>query len=148
MISWLDGLVAGAIAGLVQGMFAMIVAGMRGQPFTWPLTNIGYMFRPATNQPARGHPGTITKGLMIHMLVAMMLGLVFALIAPFLPAFLPLWVWGMVYAALIWLLDIAGLLRLVDPTMKENFSMGVFFLTHLVFGAVLGWWLQVLPINL
>ena len=95
-------------------------------------------------KPTRGDAGIITKGLLIQMVVTMMLGVLFALVVPF----LPVWVWGVLFGVLIWVLDVAGLLKLIDPTMSANFSMGLFFITHLVFGGVLGWWLQTLPIDL
>ncbi len=137
--SWIDGLVGGLIGGIVQGVVGMMGTLIMGQGLFWPLVLIGYAFRPATNNPSQDM-GTILFGVLYHMVFTMMLGLVFALIASHLPKVLPLWVWGILYAVMIWVIDFLGALNIVNPTMASLMNPWLFLVTHLAYGAVLGWY--------
>ena len=140
----LNGLIAGAVAGIAQAIVAMVITFFTGHGLFWPLINIGYMFRPAADPPLDDDAGTIVKGLVIHVVVTALLGVLFALIALVLAdiGFIPLWLWGILYAVIIWAIDVLGLLRAIDPTMDRNFNYAIFLISHLVYGAVLGWWLM------
>lgn len=137
----IDGLIGGALGGIAQGIVGMMGTMMMGRGLMWPLVLIGYGFRPYTDDPSED-TGTIMRGLLLHMAFTMMLGVVFAFLAPVLPTAIPLWVWGMLYGALIWVIDQLGALRAVDPTMAAKMNQALFLATHLVFGGVLGWYLM------
>ncbi len=138
---WLNGLIGGLVAGIIEGIVGMMGTLIMGMGLFWPLLLIGYAFRPLTDNPSQD-AGTIIIGLLIHMATTMMFGLIFALIAPYLPTALPLWIWGMIYGIIIWLVGYLGVLNLLDPTMATKMNMILFFITHLVYGALLGWYLS------
>ncbi len=140
-LSLRDGLIAGALAGIAQGMVGMIGTLLMGQGLFWPLVVIGHAFGPRTDTPGQD-AGTILLGLVYHMVLTMMLGIAFALAARALPRALPLWVWGLLFGVVIWLVDQLGLLALVDPTLAAYLNQWLFLVTHVAFGMVLGGYLQ------
>jgi hypothetical protein len=149
MGNWLlNGLIGGLVAGIAQGLVAMVITFFTGHGLFWPLINIGYMFRPAADPPLSDDSSVILRGLVIHMVVTAALGVLFALIAWVLidVGYIPLWLWGILYAVIIWSIDVLGLLRIIDPTMARNFNYAIFLVSHLVYGAVLGWWMMRVPL--
>lgn len=136
----IDGLVGGLIGGIVMGLVAMMITFIMGKGPFWPLALIGHAFQPATATPSQDM-GTILLGMIYHLLLSMVLGVILAYIAPYLPTVLPLWVWGMIYAAVVWIIDYIGLLNLLDPTMASLMNPWLFLIVHLIFGGALGWYL-------
>ncbi len=136
---WLDGLIGGLIAGIVQGMVGMMGTLVMGQGLFWPLVLIGYAFQPLAENPSQD-VGHIMLGLVVHMVFTMMLGLMFALIAGYLPRALPLVVWGVIFGVAIWVIDQLGAEYATDPTLAVKMNQILFLVTHIVYGAVLGWW--------
>jgi hypothetical protein len=82
-------------------------------------------------------------GLILHAILSLGLGFIFALLLPTMPG--PPILWAVTVGPLLW--SIASLLTLpaLNETMAQNVDVPSFFVAHLVYGLVLGWWVARTP---
>jgi hypothetical protein len=135
------------IAGAVLGAIAMGIVGMIGTLFMghrlwWPLLMRGYAFVPfQSNVEFNGL--LLLKGMIVHFITAIILGIIFVLVArALLERRKLIFMWGMAYATMVWLVAEMGLLPRLDPTMSADLNPIIFLLAHWAYGAVLGWWVS------
>lgn len=147
MVTFMDGLLGGVLGGVAQMLFVMLLAAILGRGWLWLPMLIGHTARPYVEVPD-DDSRTIRRGLWIHVLVAAMFGMGLVLIVLIMPLRSRLWLWGLGYGALIWLVGRLGIVRAIDPTLAAYMNTLLFFSSHLVYGGVLGWWLQTLPLDL
>lgn len=130
-----DGLLAGLAAGVAMTLF-LLGAGLLGG--TAPAVLLGY-FDPAGE-------GNWLNGLLGHLAVSAVYGVGFALLRGgvvrlWLAAPRYSWLLGVVYGLVLWGLARGVGLTAVDSPLHQIAPL-VFALAHLVYGAVLGYWLQ------
>lgn len=135
--SWLDGFVGGLIGAGAQGAVVAWAVRMAGDSLLWPLALLSYAFRPFTEEPDETVFNAAT-GLAVYAIFAIVAGIIFASVAEYLPRTVALWVWGIVYALIIWAIAEAGVLRMANPTMAANLNPWLFLATQIVYGVVLG----------
>jgi len=82
-------------------------------------------------------------GLMIHAALAIGLGEVFSFILPALPG-RPLY-WGPVIGPLLWVGANVAALPIINPVMAANVHWPSFALANILYGLVLGWWIDRTP---
>lgn len=82
-------------------------------------------------------------GLGIHALTSITLGLMFSFILPALPG-RPLY-WGPVIGPLLWVGAYVAALPLLNPVMIQNLEIISFTLANILFGVLLGWWIDRTP---
>ena len=141
------GLVGGLLGGLAMVAVALIYGVLAGTVWL-PVNLIGAtVVRELQTAPpdvlSTFQPAALVAGLVIHLALSAFLGLVFALLLPTLPG--PPILWSIVIGPALW--GIASLLVLpaVNPVMAEYVDVPSFFLAHLVYGLVLGWWIARSP---
>jgi hypothetical protein len=126
MALWLAGIIAGLIAGIAMAMVAMMLMPMMGRDMWSPVKLMAGTFQGEA--ALEGGAGTILLGMMIHMGMSAVLGLIFALIVA-----------GIVYALIVWAVNQYATLPVVDKVMAERMPPMAFAVTHVFYGAVLGW---------
>ena len=82
-------------------------------------------------------------GLMIHVLMSIALGEMFSFILPALPG-RPLF-WGPVIGPLLWIGASVAAVPILNPIMAANVEPVSFTLANLLYGLVLGWWIDRTP---
>lgn len=92
---------------------------------------------------ARFDPAALIIGLLIHALMSISLGLMFAFILPALPG-RPLY-WGPVIGPLLWVGGYVAALPLLNPIMVRNLEINSFTIANILFGILLGWWMDRTP---
>ena len=134
-------LVPGLVAGMVIGMWEMVVEAIIGAGFLAPLVFIAATVLRNLQGVAVPVPFDLVAavvGLMGHMMNAVIIGLIFAfLIAPRVHSLGGKVVAGIVYGVLIFAMMWFVVLPLVDPVMLK-LNVATFFVGHMMFGAVLG----------
>lgn len=140
---WLAGLVAGLIAGIVMAMVAMMLMPMQGKGMMYPVKLMAGTFQGEA--ALDGGMGTDMIGLMIHMMMSAGLGLIFGLIVAGLKlhGIVTLIVAGIIYALIVFVVNWFGTLPIVDKVMRRNMSGPLFAMTHVIYGGVLGWLVEV-----
>jgi uncharacterized membrane protein YagU involved in acid resistance len=136
-------LAGGFVAGMVMGMWQMIVEALlpNGAGFWGPLIAIGATVLrnlQTFTKPAAFDTLGVFAGLMGHMMNSIIFGLIFALlIAPRTRSLLGRVLAGMVYAVAIFVVMWFVVAPIVDPAMLKVNGV-VFFIGHLMWGAALG----------
>ncbi|HLF25718.1 MAG TPA: hypothetical protein VJG32_05235 [Anaerolineae bacterium] len=77
-------------------------------------------------------------GLLLHATLSIGLGYVFALLLPTMPG--PPMIWSLTVGPLLWSLASLITLPALNPVMAQYVDVPSFFIAHLVYGVVLGWW--------
>src|SRR5512136_2915584 len=77
------------------------------------------------------------------MALSIALGLIFALLLPTLPGS-PLF-WAIIIGPLLWGLASVLILPLLNPVMAQDVDHLSFFVAHVVYSLVLGWWIARTP---
>jgi hypothetical protein len=85
----------------------------------------------------------LVVGLMIHVIMSISLGEMFSFILPALPG-RPLY-WGPVIGPLLWIGASVAALPILNPVMALNVEPISFTLANLLYGLVLGWWIDRTP---
>jgi len=131
-------LLAFVVASLGQAFVYVLGSAIGGPAPLWPFAVLGYTFRRYDAEP-RTSAGTVLAGALIHFIVAFVLGVVFWLISPLLLRIMPLlWVWGLFYGALVFVVDVFFVLPRFNPTARRHLSDFLFLLSLLAYGALLG----------
>lgn len=82
-------------------------------------------------------------GTVIHLLMSVGLGLIFSFILPAMPG-RPLY-WGPVIGPVLWVGATVAVLPLINPVMAANVEWVSFALANILYGLVLGWWIDRMP---
>jgi hypothetical protein len=82
-------------------------------------------------------------GLVIHALMSIGLGEMFSFILPAVPG-RPLY-WGPVIGPLLWVGAVVAGLPLINPIMAANVHWPSFAVANILYGFVLGWWIDRTP---
>lgn len=136
----ITGVIGGLLGGLLMAVFAMSTSLLRAHGMWMPVKLIGGVvlgFR-AINR-AGFDVAPIVSGVVIHMMVSAALGALFGLLSARLPS-VTLVLYGVVYALIIWFLALFFILPIVDPLMVNRTNPALFAISHIIYGAVLGWW--------
>jgi hypothetical protein len=86
----------------------------------------------------------LVVGVALHGTISIGLGMVFALILPALPG-RPLF-WGPVIGPLLWVGAMVAVLPILNPVMAANVEWISFGLGNVLFGLILGWWMDRTPL--
>ncbi len=133
-----DGLVGGAIAGVIATLIAMVY-GMFGAASFWTFPNL--LVTLIGMQPGSGVGAAVVVGFIINVILLAVFGLVWALIARTLEGKQLLW-GTLFYAALVWavgywlLLPDAGLGW--SPRLQSGMGLLASLSAMLIYGSVLG----------
>ncbi len=128
----------GLIAGIAFGMLQMIVEAVIGRGFWSPLRYIASVFTLGKDTDPTFSLIPVVVGLMGHMMNSIILGMVFAfLISPLIRNTAALAVAGMAYGAVVFLAMWYVILPVIDPAMKLV-NGPWFFISHLMYGLILG----------
>jgi hypothetical protein len=85
----------------------------------------------------------LIAGLVLHGLLSVGLGFVFALLLPTMPG--PPLIWSVTVGPLLWVLASVLAMPMVNPVMAAHVEVSSFFVAHLVYGLVLGWYVTRRP---
>ncbi len=137
----LIGAVSGAAAGMMMGIFEMVIGLLQGMSFFAPLDAIGHIANQGVS--LMHNSGTlIGEGLVIHMIISMMLGVAFAVIVTQLKALrsnASLAVLFTTAAALaVGVLNEFVIWPALDKSVTSMLHPATFLLGHIVFGAFVG----------
>ena len=131
-------LVAGMAAGMMMGILQMLVEAVSGQGFWAPLRYIASVFTRGADTDASFSARPVLVGLAGHMMISVVFGAIFAAVVwkltrnPIVLAILGM-MWGALLYAVMWW----GVAATFDPAM-QLVNAQWFFVSHLVFGMVLG----------
>jgi hypothetical protein len=85
----------------------------------------------------------VVVGTLIHLVLSVGLGEMFSFILPALPG-RPLY-WGPVIGPLLWIGAFVGALPIINPVMIANVEIVSFALANVLYGLILGWWIDRTP---
>lgn len=124
-----------------MALVAMAMSLLRGPGMWMPVKLIGgFVMGPrAINNAGAFDLAPIVSGLVVHMVVSAALGGLFGLLTRSL-ADITVALYGVVYALVIWFLALFIVLPIADPLLVNNTNPALFALSHITYGAVLGWW--------
>ena len=142
---------AGLIGGAFGGMAMVVVASVYGliNGSVWlPVNLIGAALirdlqGASLETLSQFNFAALIAGLALHAALSVGLGLVFALLLPTMPG--PPIVWSLTVGPLLWALASLITLPIVDPVMDQYVDKPSFFVAHLAYGLVLGWWVSRTP---
>lgn len=149
---WVYPYSAGILGGLLGGLGVAVVGagyGLLSNVGVWLPVNLvaAAVLRSLQAQPldqiARFHLAALLIGLAIHALTSVTLGLMFSFILPALPG-RPLY-WGPVIGPLLWVGASVAALPIVNPVMAENVELISFAAANVMYGMLLGWWIDRTP---
>jgi hypothetical protein len=134
---WTGGAVSGVVAGIFMAMAAMVVSYMTGAGFWLPPKLIAGALLGV--DVIIGGVGTVTLGLVIHMMMSALLGIIFAFFTSRVTQASHDFVFGVLFGVAVWaVMNYVGL-PLVNSVMGDRVAMMplAWFVEHLVFGASL-----------
>ncbi len=138
-----DGIIGGLVAGLVFVIVEMILVptvgggSAFGPPRMMAAIAMGEGVLPP---PATFEPGIFIAGMVVHFILSAVLGVIFALVAPRVASSTgALVLVGAVFGLIVYLVNFYGMTA-VFPWF-EMARGWITIVAHLVFGAVLGWWI-------
>ena len=141
------GLIGGAFGGMAMVVVALVYGLINGSVWL-PVNLIGAALVRDLQGASLGtlsqfNFAALMAGLALHTVLSVGLGLIFALLLPTMPG--PPIVWSLTVGPLLW--GLAGLITLpiIDPVMEQYVDKPSFFVAHLVYGLVLGWWVSRTP---
>jgi hypothetical protein len=130
---------AGVVAGLTMILAAMILYGMLGLGFWFPLKLIAMPILGIRS--VFGGAGAVIIGLVLHVAVSMAVAVVFAVLLVSVLGRVGPWAGatiGAAYGLLVWLLAQYVVLPATYPLIAIGFVPWVFGFAHAVYGVVLG----------
>ena len=148
---WVYPYSAGILGGLIGGL-GVAVVGMSYGVYSgnvWLPVNLvaAAILRNLQSQPAPAisqfDPAALIVGILIHAVMSASLGLIFSFILPALPG-RPLY-WGPVIGPLLWVGGYVAALPLLNPVMIRNLEIVSFTIANILFGILLGWWIDRTP---
>jgi len=142
------GVTGGALGGLVMVAVAIMYGIFSGRGVWLPVNLIGATLvrdlqGASIETLSQFSSAALVAGLLLHAAISVGLGFVFAVLLPTMPG--PPMIWSLTVGPLLW--SIASLLVLpaLNPVMAEHVEEGSFFVAHVVYGIVLGWWIPRTP---
>jgi hypothetical protein len=142
------GVIGGALGGIAMTAVAVLYGFSSGRGVWLPVNLIGativreLQIAPP-EQLSAFNPIALIVGLTLHMALSIGLGFVFALLLPTFPGS-PL-LWAIIIGPLLWALASILILPLLNPVMAQNVDRLSFFVAHVVYSIVLGWWVARTP---
>jgi hypothetical protein len=149
---WVYPYPAGVIGGLIGGLGVSIVGvgyGLISGAGIWLPVNLvaAVLLRGMQAQPlaelGRFDPLALAVGLALHAGVSIAVGLMFTFLLPALPG-RPLY-WGPVIGPLLWVGASIAVLPVFNPVMAANLELTSFALANVLYGLLLGWWIDRTP---
>jgi hypothetical protein len=141
IVGGLLGGAAVAVVGLVYG----VISGNTWLPVnTVAATVLRDMQRQTAEQLSQFDATALVAGTIIHLVTSIGLGLLFSLVLPALPG-RPL-VWGPVIGPLLWVGTMTAVLPILNPVMAANVEWVSFGVANLLYGLLLGWWIDRTPL--
>ena len=148
---WVYPYSAGILGGLIGGLGVAVVGlgyGVYSGNVWLPVNVVGAAIlrnlqSQSTEALGRFDPSALIAGLLIHAMMSIALGLMFAFILPALPG-RPLY-WGPVIGPLLWVGAYVAALPLLNPVMVRNLEIISFTIANILFGILLGWWIDRTP---
>jgi len=146
-VGGLLGGVAVAVIGIGYGLYAGLVSGNIAN--SWLPVNVvaAVVLREmqvwTPEQLSQFHLLALVVGTLIHLVMSVGLGEMFSFILPALPG-RPLY-WGPVIGPLLWIGAFIGALPIINPVMAQNVEIISFSLANVVYGLILGWWIDRTP---
>jgi hypothetical protein len=142
------GIVGGAWGGLAMIAVAAIYGISSGQGVWLPVNLIGATLvrnlqTASFEQLTAFNAVALIVGLTLHMALSIGLGLILALLLPTLPGS-PL-LWAIIIGPLLWGLASVLILPLLNPVMAQYVDHLSFFVAHVAYSLVLGWWIARTP---
>lgn len=142
------GIVGGAWGGVAMIAVALIYGLSSGQGIWLPVNLIGATIIrdlqvASLEQLSDFNAIALIVGLTLHMAIAIGLGLIFALILPTFPG--SPFIWAIIIGPLLWGLVSILILPLVNPVMAQYVDHLSFFVAHMAYSIVLGWWIARTP---
>ncbi|MBS1253536.1 MAG: hypothetical protein MAG451_02585 [Anaerolineales bacterium] len=136
------GATGGLLGGLVMALFSMSANFLQGPGLWRPVKLIGGLVMDQRAINSAGFDLTpIAGGLVIHFVVSAVLGGLFSLLAARLPD-VTVTLYGVVYALIVWFVGLFFVLPVVDPLLVNETNPMLFGVSHIVYGAILGWWIS------
>lgn len=149
---WVYPYPAGIIGGLIGGLGVAVVGagyGLVSGTGVWlPVNLVGAavlrsMQTESLEQIAEFSLTALFAGLIIHAMTSVALGAMFSFILPALPG-RPLY-WGPVIGPLLWVGASVAALPVINPVMAENVELVSFAIANVMYGLLLGWWIDRTP---
>ncbi len=143
---------AGAIGGALGGGAMVVVAityGLISGKGIWYPVNLiaAIIIRRWQEAPpevfTQFNPAGLIFGAAIHLIISVVIGLLFALLLPTLPG--PPLIWAFVVGPILWFAAFFAVLPVFNPVMKANLDLPSFFLAHIFYSLILGWWVARSP---
>ncbi len=150
---WVYPYSAGVIGGLIGGIGVALVGaayGLINGVGVWLPVNLvaAAVLRQLQHQSlgeiARFNPLALGVGLVLHAGVSISVGAMFSFLLPALPG-RPLF-WGPVIGPLLWVGASVAALPLINPVMSVNLEITSFALANVLYGLLLGWWIDRTPL--
>jgi hypothetical protein len=138
------GLLGGAAVAAV-GLVYGLVSGDTWLPVnTVAATVLRNMQQLTAEQLSQFDLAALVVGAGLHVVISIGLGLVFSFILPALPG-RPLF-WGPVIGPLLWVGATVAALPILNPVMAANVEWISFGLANVLYGLILGWWIDRTPL--
>jgi hypothetical protein len=149
---WVYPYPAGIFGGLLGGAAVAVVGFIYGviSGNTWLPVNavaatvLRDMQRQTVEQLSQFDVVALVVGAILHLAASIGLGLLFSLILPALPG-RPL-VWGPVIGPVLWVGTTTAVLPILNPVMAANVEWISFGLANVLYGLILGWWIDRTPL--
>ncbi|HEY4689044.1 MAG TPA: hypothetical protein VIK33_07010 [Anaerolineae bacterium] len=137
------GALGGAIGGLAMVVIALVYGLLSGRGLWLPVNLIGATLvrdlqSASLETLMQFNLAALIVGLSLHIALSAGLGFVFALLLPTMPG--PPIVWSLTVGPLLWVLASLLTLPLLNPIMAQYVDVMSFFIAHMVYGLVLGWY--------
>lgn len=142
------GVVGGALGGLVMVAVALAYGIWSGRGVWLPVNLIGATIvrnlqSASIDTLSQFNLAALIAGLVLHFTLSIGLGFVFALLLPTFPG--PPIIWSLTVGPLLWAIASLLALPIINPIMAENVEVSSFFIAHLAYGLVLGWYVRRQP---
>lgn len=139
------GVVGGTLGGAAMAVVAVATGLLIGRGPWYPLnlvaaTILRSLQTASTEELSQFSLTALVVGFILHMFLSTSIGFLFALLLPTLPG-LPR-IWSLTIGPALWFGAQFVILPVVNPIMSTSVWLPSFFVAHLVYGLVLGTWVQ------
>jgi hypothetical protein len=139
------GVIGGLLGGLAMALVAVVTGIVIGRGPWYPLnlvaaTVLRGLQTASVEALSAFSPEALLVGLVLHLLLSCGIGFLFAVLLPTLPG--PPWIWSLSLGPALWVIAQFVVLPVVNPVMSLGLYPPSFFIAHLVYGLVLGAWVQ------
>lgn len=139
------GVVGGVLGGAAMAVVAVATGLLIGRGPWYPLNLVAAtVLRSLQTAPpevlAQFSLTALVVGFILHMVLSTSIGFLFALLLPTLPG--PPWIWSLTIGPALWFAAQFVVVPAVNPVMSTSVWLPSFFVAHLIYGLVLGTWIQ------